>query len=517
MTSPAATTAFDRYAQIGDLALRVRSLIDRIWLPIIVVLGGEVAVLVLSDNPAATCFGAIVLGTLFIFGVWRRAGIGLPLVPVVAVQHLIAYGLPIVIGNESVIHSPEVEVTESGLEVLVFSVALIATWSVAMRIILPARPESYAMPDFQQEGSDRLNRLGLGLIIAGTAYQVLDQANLLDFLFALLPSGSNSLVGPLVTGASACGFFLTALFVGSGDIKRPQRIMFWTLLIVSAGLSASGFLLSAATTMVAAVLIGLFWSTGKIPWRYVTIVVAVLSFLSVGKFTMRSRYWQFGEDKPVASFSFIQIPAIYLEWSEASIEALKPPAEITTLDANKKADDESRQTLLERINNLQNLLYVIHAVQDWNIPPLGGDTYSLIPPLLVPRIMWKDKPRSHEGQVLLNVHFGRQDIGSTFKTYVAWGLLPEAYGNFGPYLGSVYLGIFMGAFFAWLENITARKLLLSLEGFVSFVVLLGFANSFEMVASVLVTMIFQSVIPIIFCSLPFLRRMTVRRPEPPAA
>jgi hypothetical protein len=113
---------------------------------------------------------------------------------------------------------------------------------------------------------------------------------------------------------------------------------------------------------------------------------------------------------------------------------------------------------------------------------------------------------------LLNVHFGRQDLEATLTTYIAWGLLPEAYGNFGAITGSVILAIFMGVLFAWIENLTARKLLVSMEGFLSLSLLMNLMNSFEMVASVLVTSTFQSFVVIVAASMPFVHRTTTPRP-----
>ena len=71
----------------------------------------------------------------------------------------------------------------------------------------------------------------------------------------------------------------------------------------------------------------------------------------------------------------------------------------------------------------------------------------------------------------------------------------------------------MGLFFAWVEMFTARKLLLSLEGFISFTILLGLMGAFEMVASVLVTSIFQSVVVLVIACSPFVERTVLRRPE----
>lgn len=505
---------FDRYANIGSLALRIRRLLGQTWVALWVLLSIEVVVLTVTKSPGAVAFGLISLGTLVVFGVWKQLGIGLPLVPLVAAQHLLIYGLPIVTEHETLGEYSEAMITDAGLEVLVFSVTLAAAWAMGMRMFTPSSSISFALPDFQQGGSHKLKQLGMNLIVTGTLYQLLVRADLLGFLFALLPNGSISLLIPLITGVSSGGFFLVALFVGAKETSRSQQTMFWSLLAVSVAISASSFLLSAAVTMIAAVLIGLFWGSGRVPWRFIVIVILLLSFLNLGKFTMRGRYWQFDEDGPtVASYGFADIPRIYTEWVQASLEVLVEEKEPVGSHLRNIPTASSRQSLLERINNLQNLLFVIQAMQVYRLDPLGGDSYAVIPPLLVPRIMWPDKPRSHIGQVMLNVHFGRQDLNSTYKTYVAWGLLPEAYGNFGKTFGSVILGGFLGFFFAWLENLSARKLLLSLEGFVSFALLIGLANSFEMVASVLVTMLFQSIVPIILGSMPFLHRMVPKRPE----
>jgi hypothetical protein len=98
-------------------------------------------------------------------------------------------------------------------------------------------------------------------------------------------------------------------------------------------------------------------------------------------------------------------------------------------------------------------------------------------------------------------------------TYIAWGLLPEAYGNFGPIAGSLALGIFLGVAFAWIENLTARKLVVSTEGFLALCLLLSLMNSFEMVASVFVTSTFQSMVIVIAASYPFVHRMVTRPTE----
>jgi hypothetical protein len=379
-----------------------------------------------------------------------------------------------------------------------------------MMMFHPASSASYALRSFKHEGAGKLRQIGFSLILGSSLYLLLDSLQLTEAIYAILPDGSFSLIATLVSAAGACGFFLVAMFVGSGDISPLGRLLFWTLLAGNCFLNASGFLLSATTALVASVLIGLFWSSGRMPLRYLVVVVTILSFLNLGKFTMREKYWT--EEGEAPQFALGEIPAHYADWIDASYQALLPPDDsghvLNAGEARPKG-----QSLFERVNNLQNLLFVIDAIDAGHIAPLNGATYTLIPPLLLPRILWPDKPRTHEGQILLNVHFGRQDLDSTVQTYIAWGLLAEAYGNFGAVTGNLLLGAFLGLCCAWLENFTARKLLLSLEGFIAFSILLGIMGSFEMVASVLVTSIFQSVMVLVAASFPFVERTHVQPPD----
>jgi hypothetical protein len=506
-------TTLDRYTQIGDLAVSVRWVLDKTLWPFMVILAGIAAFLGFTQRPGALAFGLIALGTVLVLAVWRKTGIGLPIIPVLALQHLVAYGLPIVIGHKVLTQYPERFTTLAGLEVLIFDCGLAAVWRFGMQLFQPASAMSYALQGFSHQGSEKLRRLGFGLVIAATGYELLQSMDLLGPLFAMLPSGTSSLVMALVAAVSACGFFLVSMFEGTRTLSTASRIFFWGMLLLNCFLSAASYLLSPMTTVVVSVLIGLFWSSGRLPWRYLTAVMLVLSFLNVGKYTMRDRYWYQSDYDPQPQLKLAQMPASYAEWFQASYDIITGQEERTGGLVGQKARAKG-MSIFERVNNLQNLLYVIDAMETWSIAPLGGRTYTLIPPLLLPRIIWPEKPRTHEGQIMLNVHFGRQDLGSTFQTYVAWGLLPEAYGNFGPIAGAISLSFGLGIFFAWLEKLTAKKLLLSLEGLISFTVLLAMANSYEMVASVLVTSLFQAVGVLVLASTPFIERTTLKRPSP---
>ncbi|ACB76037.1 hypothetical protein [Opitutus terrae] len=504
---PSRPRQLDRYTQINELALAVRAFLRPgmlVTTGIVLLAAGK---LYHDGQPGVTSLLLMGLGTLFCLRIWSGSAIGLPLLPLVAVQHLVVYGLPLFTQNETVTMYPPESITQAGVEILVFLGALGAAWKLGMNLARPARPYAYALEMFVTgEPNAKLNRLGLGLVVASTGYSVALSLGLTSILYEVLPAGTYSVITAVINSVGMSGYFLVALTIGARTANRQTTVLFWLLWSANCLISASGFLLSAASNFVAAVVIGLFWGSGRFPWRLAVVMAAIISFLHIGKFEMRAKYWE-AEDGEGQTFGLTHIVDRYAEWTRASYTAFA----IGPQNAEGTADDSS---MTNRVNNLQNLLFVINAVETSHIPTLQGQTYALIPPLLVPRVFWNDKPRTHAGQVLLNVHFGRQTLAATFTTYIAWGLLPEAYGNFGSIWGPLILGLVLGFIFAWIENFTAYKPLLSAEGFLSFALMLSIMVSFEMVASVLVTSLFQSIVTIFIACLPFVRYMRVERPAP---
>jgi hypothetical protein len=514
MSATPGSDALDRNTEIGALGVKAKGAIMRIFIPLCVVLALASAVLNFSEKPGGGAFALMSVGTCAALRIWCSDARGLPLLPLMAIQSLLIYGTPIAVGHEVISTYPPSFVSDAGIEVLIFNLTMVLTWKIGMQLFRPSPPVSYALREFSKEGTKGWSRLGLGMIIAATGFDVIQSLGFMDSMTAALPSGTISIIAALVSVVSACGFFLVSMTLGRRETSVVAKAIFWTLLVVNGMISASEFLLYGAAANIITVAIGFFWSSGRVPWRYLTVSMLALSFLNTGKTIMRQRYWG-TEEVPAVRVTFDKMPALYGEWIKVSYDATLEKNDSKDSNANGTTGQlKENQTLLDRIDNLQNLLFVIDATKTQHVTLLNGATYSLIPPLLVPRIFWADKPRSHEGQVILNVHFGRQELNSTIDTYIAWGLLPEAYGNYGPGFGAAFIGFVLGLSFAWIENFTARKLFISMEGFLSISLLMNLMNSFEMVASVLVTSVFQSFVIVIAMSLPFVSRTTGIRIDP---
>ena len=125
------------------------------------------------------------------------------------------------------------------------------------------------------------------------------------------------------------------------------------------------------------------------------------------------------------------------------------------------------------------------------MPFLNGATYEPIPRLLLPRFLDDQKGISHAGNVMLTVNYGLQTLEQTASTSIHWGLVPEAYANFG-YVGVAALAIVLGAFYAFVGNMTEGVPLTSLR-FVLGILIMGAATRADTMG-VFVTTQFQGVV-----------------------
>ncbi|NEO61399.1 MAG: hypothetical protein F6J98_13545, partial [Moorea sp. SIO4G2] len=110
--------------------------------------------------------------------------------------------------------------------------------------------------------------------------------------------------------------------------------------------------------------------------------------------------------------------------------------------------------------------------------------------LLVPRILNPNKIRSNEGTYILNINYGIQTREATNTTTIGWGLMNEAYANFG-ILGCAGLAVFMGTFYGKVTQWSINAPILSAQSLFA-VLILTFAFQTEWSAGVYVAALFQS-------------------------
>jgi hypothetical protein len=107
------------------------------------------------------------------------------------------------------------------------------------------------------------------------------------------------------------------------------------------------------------------------------------------------------------------------------------------------------------------LLLVQRKTPD-EVPFFDGATYSPIPRLLIPRFLDDEKGISHVGNVMLSINYGLLTEEGARTTSIGWGLVPEAYANFG-YLGVMGLAVVLAIFYSWMTRLTVGVPMTSLR------------------------------------------------------
>jgi hypothetical protein len=460
-----------------DLAIGFRALVEPV-LPFISLGLILLAAAQLRDGLSqALAMAGLVLPLLAALSLWlQKAGPCIPVLPLFLLSNLFVYGLSINTFNQ--VDLPDHLLDIVSLPLIIWPVAITIGWYFYPRSI----PFSKA-PQIIGSSADSSPTLPHLLIGIGLAVQILLFSGI---LFDLLGPPAVGLTNPLQT---LCAIVtLPGGFIGAYQYSKkslPQPILYWSMILLFFVQFLSSFLLSSAQTLVFSVLLGLWIGRSRQAVPITLVTILFLAILQPGKALMRERYWGSAVPRP-------PLHELMFEWVDASNTVMNSP------QLSKET-----QGLDKRLANLAMLIFVRNQQQN-GYQELGGASYAVIPEILVPRFLTPNKVRSQEGQVLLNLHYGRQaSREATETTYIAWGLLPEAVGNYGPLVGPLIIGFLFGLLIRFVELLGASQNLLSKPGLESLVLALLLLQSYEMVASTLFAAAFQSILLIELVSLYF--------------
>lgn len=477
--------AVDHTITCEQLADKIRPFMRRHVATLVAACLAIVAWMFFSERSGSLPLVIVAAGSLLPIFAWNaQTSASLPLGPLIGLQSLIIYGTPLVVQNRTVFIYPPDDILRGAIEVFIFLATLTGGWLLAFKNTNDRRPATYLRFRFIGAGHiARLTMFGMLLMGISVAFHVANIAG----AFRSMPVGVLPVVRTIGDATGVGGSLLCGYFIGSGVMNGSRTLSFWALFLVHCVFTSSNYTLFPVTALIIAVSIGVFLGRGRVPFVMLAIFTVAIGFFNLSKFEMRKAYWVEGVAYAQQELSIL--PDRYGEWARRSWEHVFGGDEF-------KADREGYdgQHVSDRINNLVNLLDVQSYVLHDKVPVLGGETYTIIPALLIPRAFWPDKPRTHEGMVLLNVHYGKQTVEESFYTYISWGLLPEAYGNFGPFWGALLCGGVLGLVIGWLESWSRYYPLISLQALIFMSLLVQFGSSFEMVASLWITSVFQMLV-----------------------
>ena len=443
-----------------------------------------------QQDPGVAAAGVLLaIVSLFPFYLWLLGwSHGLPIWPVFAANLGVFAALPMVQAPESLASYNSGETIIGGMTLAGFILLGSVFWlgAAGQRNSPPA-----TVFMISREHSERYL---LTFIAAGIFFQANQQ-----LWWIPLPGNTMQIVRGVAMSLNSMGIFVLAYYAGQGLLNRGQISWLIVLAALTAMVIASNLILASAIVPVALLFLGYSLGSGKMPWKSLALVLVVLTVLQPGKYAMRDLNWGGQSDTaPV-----LRLPAFYWEWFGYGLQELGRAG-------NKSEEDESATSLFERAGNIQMLL-LVQKKSPGEVPFLNGISYEHIPRLLVPRLIDSEKGSAHVGNILLTVNYGVQSAETAMGgTSIAWGLVPEAYANFG-YLGVGALAVFLGLFYGYFTRMSIGVPMTSLRFVIGLLIMAAATRADTM--GLFVTSQFQAIVGVSAAAL-FLMR---RQPNPLAA
>jgi len=462
-----------------------------------------VAVGMLAASPFAVdpiAYMCVTIPVLLAPFLWVSSGaFGIPVLPVISALSYVYYALPLLAGGTLAVYRSE-DLVWAALSVGLFLTAsALAAWPFLGDGRGRNKPPTAARaPGGAQfirtrslnnlAGNDELYRLIFIGLVAGNLY------------YLLLLSGTAGYLGTFIgvvrsvavtLGSLAC--YLIGFARGSGLLSGQRWVAALAGFLLLTVLSMSGLFLVTGAVNIAAAVLGYVLAAKRIPWITLGFAFAILSILNAGKLNVRSEYWA-RDSQSLRNASVLQVPGMLVDWFAAGISA----------PVSRRS--EQNPSLLERTS----LLHMVLAVQEATpriVPYLDGGTYALLPSMLMPRFLEPDKMESQAGLNLLSVRYGRQRAEDTAKTTLGWGMVAEAYANYGN-PAVIAVGVIFGALCGFLMRLSATAAPLSLAMLMAIASTLALCNLELDVSSLAVSMLQTSGGILLFAALP---RMVKRR------
>jgi hypothetical protein len=408
----------------------------------------------------------------------RRKAPGYPLFPTMAATYLWTYGLPALNQQFAVAAYPASRQVAALAAALLFLVVSTVTWLALVR--LPAQlPKQLLQFD---------RRATAPTLLAGLAVATLWQLNGPLQLFSV-PRGYASVLNALAIAAVSVASPSLAFLLGAGKLTRGAGAAYVALMAVYLVTHLSSLYLHGVVTVGVSVLTYSI-AGGRVPFAFALGLLATVTVLQMGKAEMRGRYWG-RQQGPVKPWDYL---AFYQEWAAAGLRHV-----LTPQDA---AGARAVQDPLER----SSLLWVMLRLQD-EIPArkpfLLGETYELILPLLVPRLLNDSKISAIRGNQVLAVHAGIVRKEDTDRVAIGFGYLAEAYANFG-WTGIVVVAAALGAALAQLTRWGLGAPVISFRGTFAILVLVACFQT-ESTAGGFLSALFQQAIVLVALSCALMR------------
>ena len=401
---------------------------------------------------------------------------GLPLFPLLAVNYLFTHSFPLVSDNPAVAQYSPTEHFVASLAVASFLGVATTMW---MPYVSKTRSNTVRIKEFNQK---QVFGFFISILVLGIFYQIVSN---FGYLWLVLPGSVISAIRVITGGLNAFAIITLSYLMGSKTLNRMQVILFVGIVAVLVFVVGASLYLNTPGFYVLFACMGWMFAAKKIPWRLLLVSFLIIAFLNIGKGTTRHYYWSI-RNAGIRPSEYVQV---YQYWIQNSLEEIRQPTQ--DILGQELAEEEDQSSLANR-SSVVHMLMKVQTETGTEKPYMWGETYSIIPQLLVPRLLNSDKIRGAEANHMLSVHYGLQTYNQTLTTSIGWGLLQEAYANFG-WLGCLGLGVFLGNLYGWVTRWSMNVSSLSFRFMVA-LIFMTLAFKAEITMGIFISVIFQSLV-----------------------
>jgi len=384
------------------------------------------------------------------------------------------YAIPALTGHEALFGFPEETLLGAAFVVIAFQVSCITGSFVAANTHhrRPLKHKSWWRTEVIAEKKMSFTTYTL---MAFTGWVMISS------LTSWVPSSWVGTLRAVFFGIGILSIFIQARLWGSGGLSPTLKTVFVVNLLLQVILTFVSLLLITGISIVLTALLGFFSISKRVPWIPVLIALPVFAVLHNGKSQMRHLYWEKGEQLPTVT----EMPAFFAQWVELGLH----PGE----DGDQRKEQGLTYGLMRRASLFQIVSIAVDTMPN-RASFLYGASYSIIPPQVLPRFLWPSKPSPHDSVKMLSVKFGILSMEETEVTSVGFGLLTEAYANFG-FISISALGFIFGFGFRMLALATEDCATLSPAGLFRILCLVWCLSS-EVTLAVWVSSLYQACVAI---------------------
>lgn len=385
------------------------------------------------------------------------------------------YAVPLLSRHSELADYSDAVVSEASLYVILYLVManLGFAWG-ASRVSAPA----WAMESLLPNKALRYVPVGLALNTVFLALQNFTR---------IIPSEAEGSLRALFFGIGILSTFVISRLWGADRLGLNEKVFTAANLGAQVILMFSQLYLINGISLVALAFISYAAARRRVPWIPLLLFVTLASLLHLGKPQMRRIYWEERRALPTLA----ELPGFFTEWIGYSLAA-------RSAERDQGIDSSS---ILQRASLIHMLCLCVERVPA-NAPYLGGESYVDIPALFIPRALWPDKPSSLLANVRLAVYFNLVDPEAAFSVSIAFGMISEAFVNFGA-LGVALLGFGFGVFYRRMAHLSLKAAQFSMLG-ILMILLTAWSLQVELVLATWISSLFQAAVACI--GLPFVLR-----------